>query len=207
MPRPQGGEGAGREVFDTVAVRGYTRRSVRRPRARRGGRVILVLFLLAVVAAAVVLADRNGIISGLFKGFNIHLTGSVNTIDPNYPLVTVGYPSWDYSKEASFDFDGDGTDERLVVIARAERIGTGRDDYAWDDGQPWQVYVAEPEGKITHIYSRWVQIGGLSVYVDDGRIYIVENAGAGFTVYKVTYSGPGKYRVEVQSSFGKDISL
>lgn len=113
---------------------------------------------------------------------------AVNLLDPQYPPMVVG-EGWGYHETAEADLDGDGAREAVSVIARA----TGPEDF--DDGQPWQVYIEEPDGRRTHVYSRWVQLGHLEVYVsdDEGKasLIILEKQGFSLVMYRVYYGGPG----------------
>lgn len=121
----------------------------------------------------------------------------ITLLDPQYPPAGLGEPGWDYSETARADLDGDGAPEEIVVIARVQRLRGGpAGEFAWDDGQPWQVYVVEPDGQRTYVYSRWVQLGRLQVLVGEaaaGRsLLIVEEQGAGLGLYRVNYRGPGE---------------
>ncbi|MCG0239418.1 MAG: hypothetical protein L6E13_09500 [Firmicutes bacterium] len=119
----------------------------------------------------------------------------VNRINPHYPQGVAGQREWGYHQETRADLDGDGAEEKLVVIARVGRPSGGQ-DYSWDDGQPWNVYVEEPDGTRTYVFADWVQLGQLNVGVtDDGDVVILELAGAGWTLYHVDYQGPGKFKM------------
>src|SRR5690606_19634901 len=103
---------------------------------------------------------------------------------------------------ARVDLDGDGREEQIVVLAAVELVRDGGefpgiDDFAWDDGQPWQVYVEEPGGQRTYLFSQFVQLGTVEALVDPdaARIWIVVQTGAGLDVYEVIYEGPGDYQV------------
>ncbi|MBI2873772.1 MAG: hypothetical protein HYY09_01665 [Firmicutes bacterium] len=66
------------------------------------------------------------------------------------------------------DLDRDGVIETLHLVAEVSKLdphlkGLNQDDFIWDDGQPWQVYIEEPTGEQTRIYSRFVQHGWVDV--------------------------------------------
>lgn len=70
----------------------------------------------------------------------------------------------------------------------------------WDDAQVWQVYVEEPGGGRTYVYSRSVQLGHLEVAVtpaegDRARgLIITERTPHALAVYEVSYGGRGDAR-------------
>ena len=122
----------------------------------------------------------------------------LDLVDPAYPQPLPG----DYRRTARVDLDGDGREEQIVVLAAVELVRDGGefpgiDDFAWDDGQPWQVYVEEPGGQRTYLFSQFVQLGTVEALVDPdaARIWIVVQTGAGLDVYEVIYEGPGDYQV------------
>lgn len=85
----------------------------------------------------------------------------------------------------------------MRVTARADWNGQSFD---FDDGQPWQVYVEEADGKRTYLYSRWVQIGTLEVGISEDKgkpsVVILERQGFSFSLYRIHYGGPGVQRAE-----------
>lgn len=116
----------------------------------------------------------------------------VNLVDPRQELITAGAPGWEYRRTLYADLDGDNSVETIEILARVLRAPKGSDDYQWDDGQPWQVYVQDG-GEITHVYARYVQLGRLEVFVTDetpSRLAIAEAQGAGYALYYVEYTGP-----------------
>jgi hypothetical protein len=64
------------------------------------------------------------------------------------------------------DLDGDGVEERVVLTARVE-MHRGRP--AWDDGQPWQVYVESGDGTRAYLYAQRLQLGTLTMRVSRGQ--------------------------------------
>ncbi len=99
-----------------------------------------------------------------------------------------------YQQSADGDLDGDGQLERVVLTARIELIG-GRP--AWDDGQPWQVYVQEADGTLTYLFARYVQLGTLTMRValpESGRgasVILIEHLPDQLSLYEIEYRAPG----------------
>lgn len=123
----------------------------------------------------------------------------VNLLDPRYPAATAGQQGYHYHESAAADLDGDGRAETVHVIARVERTGQPPPgDVAWDDGQPWQVYVEAAGGARTHLYARWVQLGRLRVMIGERGskpvLVILEEGGAGLALYQVTFGGQGQFQ-------------
>lgn len=122
----------------------------------------------------------------------------VDRMDETLPHASIGTPGWDYARVASADLDGDGVIERAVVIAR---VSVKDGEPVWDDWNVWQVYVEEPTGERTYIYSGPVQLGLLEPYLtvpnEYGRraITIVEHAPHSVTLYDVVYDGPNNARL------------
>ena len=65
-------------------------------------------------------------------------------------------------ESATADVIGDSVPERVVLTARVE-MNRGRP--AWDDGQPWQVYVESQDGRRSYLYAQRLQLGTLSLRV------------------------------------------
>lgn len=122
----------------------------------------------------------------------------VSLIDSTYPLAVAGSGGWNFQQSASRDLNADGTPERVVLTARVEMM---RGRPLWDDGQPWLVYVETADGKRTYMYSRYVQLGTLTMRItepDSGtspRIVILEQLPDRLAVYEGEYRGVGQLRV------------
>lgn len=119
-------------------------------------------------------------------------------IDPTLPHAVIGSPGWEYARVASGDLDGDGVEEHAVILARV----TLRDGQpVWDDWNVWQVFVEEPTGERTYVYSGPVQLGMLepSLTEPDGSgrrsFVLVEHTPYAVAMYEVAYEGPGRARL------------
>lgn len=116
-------------------------------------------------------------------------------VDPSHPKGVAGARGWGYHRSASADFDGDGASERVFLIAN---VALRRGRPVWDDAQVWQVYVEEPGGGRTYVYSRSVQLGHLELLVTPAegggarRLVIIERTPHALGVYEVSYRGPGE---------------
>lgn len=86
----------------------------------------------------------------------------VRLIDSTIPPAVAGADGWNFQQSAEADFDGDGVSERVVITARVE-LYRGRP--AWDDGQPWQVYVESTGGVRVYLYGQRLQLGTLTMRV------------------------------------------
>lgn len=169
--------------------RKYSHRRYGRSRPLRW---LVTLALLAVVVLLVKAALPRFLPSG-----RSGVSGpGVNLLDKNQRPVLAGTPGWEYHRSLQTDLDQDGATETIEVIARVARTPGNPNEFAWDDGQPWQVYVQDGS-KVTYVYNRFVQLGQLQVFTTDEskpRIAIAESQGAGYALYAISYSGPGNAR-------------
>lgn len=119
----------------------------------------------------------------------------VDLINPNYPPAVGGEPGWEYHQTLTADLDGDGVDERVSVTTNAFWMPDEK-EFGWDDGHPWHVYVEEPDGTRTYLFSNWVQLGRLDVILDrEGPgLFIVYWRAGGLVIYRATYQGPDQFR-------------
>lgn len=119
-------------------------------------------------------------------------------VDRDIPPAVAGEEGWDYQLSTTADFDGDGQAERAVITARVEMV---RGQPAWDDGQPWQVYVEEADGTRTYIYAQRLQLGPLVMRVtlaeDSGRpaIVLLEHLPDRIRLFEAEYGGPSDVSV------------
>lgn len=119
-------------------------------------------------------------------------TSSVQLIDSTIPPAIAGADGWNYHLSTEADLNGDGQSERVVLTARVE-LYRGRP--AWDDGQPWQVYVESADSSRRYIYAQRLQLGTLAmrVGVGDGAqrasIVLLEQLPHQLGVYESVYFG------------------
>lgn len=127
-------------------------------------------------------------------------------VDPSIAPAVAGTNGWNWQQSAQVDLDGDGKAERVVLTARVE-LRRGRP--AWDDGQPWQVYVEAPGGRRTYLYAQRLQLGTLAMRVSRAEagqpatLVLLEQLPDRLGVYEATYQGPG--RASVTTRFRKDV--
>lgn len=169
------------------------RRHTRRRRQKRipWGWLAWLTLLIALLA----IYFRGGLPYGL-PGSTMSPGRTINLVESSQKPVTAGTPGWEYQRTLKADLNGDASEETIVVLARVSRVPGRTDVYQWDDGQPWQIYVQDGPN-LTHIYSRYVQLGQLNVFITDeqpARVGIAENQGAGYGLYAVTYVRPGQVR-------------
>lgn len=128
---------------------------------------------------------------------------SVQPIDSTITPAVAGEDGWNYHQSAEVDLTGDGLLERVVLTARVE-LYRGRP--AWDDGQPWQVYVESPDGERTYVYAQRLQLGTLTMRVSRGErptVVLLEHLPDRLRVLEATYAGPGA--VSVTAGFERDL--
>lgn len=119
-------------------------------------------------------------------------------IDSAVAPAVAGVDGWEHFLSRETDLDADGASEQVVVMARAALIN-GRP--AWDDGQPWQVYVEEADGERTYLYRRFVQLGtvtmrlGLDEEDQPSTVVLIEHLPDRLQLYELDYRGPGEVHV------------
>jgi hypothetical protein len=122
-------------------------------------------------------------------------------VDSAIPPAVAGAGGWNYQQSAGADLDGDGRAERVVLTAKVE-LYRGRP--AWDDGQPWQVYIEAPDGGRTYVYTQRLQLGTLSMRVGSSEagqgavVVLLEQLPDRISLYEVSYGGPGRVSVAVR---------
>jgi len=124
----------------------------------------------------------------------------VQLIDSAITPAIAGEDGWNYFQTAVADVDGDAQAERVVLTARVELV---RGRPAWDDGQPWQVYVEEPDGQRTYVYAQRLQLGTLTMRLTNSgaatrSIMLLEDLPERLSVYEVLYTGPARVTVETR---------
>lgn len=125
----------------------------------------------------------------------------LDLVAPNIPPGVAGEDGWNFQRSAEADLNGDGQLERVVLTARVE-LYRGR--YAWDDGQPWQVYVEAADGRRTYLYSRRLQLGTLTMRIshsepgEPASIILFEHLPDRLSLYEADYAAPGQATVAVR---------
>ncbi len=133
-------------------------------------------------------------------------TPNVQLIDSALSPAVAGQAGWDYHQGVEVDLTGDGRLERVVLTARVEMV---RGQPAWDDGQPWQVYVEAPGGGRTYLYAQRLQLGTLTMRVGSpdmarwASVILLEELPESLSVYEVSYFGPDSVSVAVR--FRRDL--
>jgi hypothetical protein len=127
-------------------------------------------------------------------------------IDSAIPPAIAGESGWNYQQSAEADLDGDGQLERVVLTARVE-LYRGRP--AWDDGQPWQVYIEAQDGRRTYVFAQRLQLGTLTMRLGSGdssqapSVLLLVHLPDKLSLYEVSYNGPG--RVSIASRFQREL--
>jgi hypothetical protein len=127
-------------------------------------------------------------------------------VDSAIPPAIAGEAGWNYRQAAEVDLTGDGQPERVVLTARVE-LYRGRP--AWDDGQPWQVYIEAADSTRTYIYAQRLQLGTLTMRVgrsepgQPATVVLLEHLPDRLSLYEVSYPLPG--RVSVAVRFQRDV--
>lgn len=120
--------------------------------------------------------------------------GVVQPIDASIAPAVAGEDGWNYQEVATADVTGDSVPERVVLTARVE-LYRGRP--AWDDGQPWQVYVESRDGRRTYLYAQRLQLGTLTMRVSAGdsvvrpSIVLIEHVPERLRLLEVHDTGSG----------------
>jgi hypothetical protein len=115
-------------------------------------------------------------------------------VDSSIPPAIAGEEGWNYHQSADVDLTNDGRPERVVLTARVE-LYRGRP--AWDDGQPWQVYIESPDGGRTYVYAQRLQLGTLTMRVSRGEqglpssIVLLEQLPSLMSVYEAWFTPDG----------------
>lgn len=125
---------------------------------------------------------------------------SVQLVDSTISPAVAGEEGWHYQQSADVDLTGDGNLEHVVLTARVEMY---RGRPAWDDGQPWQVYVESQDGTRTYVYAQRLQLGTLTMRVSRGEVnpptvVLLEHLPDRLRVLEAAYTGPGLVSVSVE---------
>ena len=150
---------------------------------------------LLVGACAVDARPPQAADSVTVAGTDTVVAPAVELVDSTIPPAVAGAEGWNYQQSARADLDGDGQAERVVLTAKVE-LYRGRP--AWDDGQPWQVYIETADGRRTYVYGQRLQLGTLTMRVAQrdsaqaATVVLLEQLPDRMSVYEVSYSGPGR---------------
>lgn len=122
----------------------------------------------------------------------------INLINPSYPPAVAGDEGWVYHKSLTGDLDGDGRPEKISMTTNAEWL-PDQQEFAWDDGHPWHVYVEEENGSRTHLFSNWVQLGKLDLVLDEASrdLFIIYSRPDSLAIYRVRYETTGRTEARV----------
>ncbi|MGE5674383.1 MAG: hypothetical protein ACM3XM_10910 [Mycobacterium leprae] len=116
-----------------------------------------------------------------------------NLVNANYPKAILGQDGWQYAKIGTADLDGDGKDEKVVLLGNVQG-SESKGGWMWDDGHAWSVYIEEADGTRTYVYTGWVQMGVLQGSIIEGlngkADLLLWADGNGILLYRITYSGP-----------------
>lgn len=119
---------------------------------------------------------------------------ALQLIDSTIPAAIAGEGGWNYQRSASVDLRGDGLPERVVLTARVELV---RGRPAWDDGQPWQVYVETSDHARTYLYAQRLQLGSIDMRVtrgdtsQQGTVLLIEHLPERLRILEVVDTGSG----------------
>lgn len=128
-------------------------------------------------------------------------------IQSRVPPAVAGDAGWAYQQQVVADIDGDGGDETVVLISDVTLGASGQP--LWEDGHRWQVYVREPDGRITRLYARFLPNGQLTadlVVPPSGSmigIVLLEHTPHRIGVYEYRYRGPTN--VDVYRRLDRDV--
>jgi len=101
--------------------------------------------------------------------------------------------SWNEVASYTGDLDGDGTDEKIMLVTSADRDRDG--DFLWNDGQNWALYIDDREEDYL-LFNQYLSAGYpyfeiSDYYMKDGaepKINITVSTGSGFSVLNYGFS-------------------
>lgn len=144
--------------------------------------------------------------SGPAADSGVRAAPSVRLVDSTIPPAVAGQEGWNYQQTAEADLNGDGDPERIVLTARVELV---RGRPAWDDGQPWQVYLESSGGVRTYVYAQRLQLGALEMRVTrsgpgaPATVLLLEHLPDRLRLFEVSSTGPGA--AAVTELFARDL--
>jgi hypothetical protein len=131
---------------------------------------------------------------------------SVVLVDSTIPPAVAGEAGWNYQQTTDADLNGDGQPEHIVLTAQVEMY---RGRPAWDDGQPWQVYIQAPDSSRTYVFAQRLQLGTLTMRLGVGdagtppTVILLVHLPDKLSLYEASYLGPG--RVSIVPRFQRDL--
>ena len=135
----------------------------------------------------------------LFSVYSQVVTGpeslQINLVSPSQPAAVESPNAWQYKRMMSYDLNGDGTKENIVILANIVVSSDGKE--SWDDGQAWEVRIEETDKTVTRVYAQYIQLGLLKGYItmEQGRagIFLLEETAGGFKGFEIQYIGHGRF--------------
>ena len=130
----------------------------------------------------------------------------VGLVESTIPPAVAGEAGWHYQQSSETDLDGDGQPERVVLTAQVE-LYRGRP--AWDDGQPWQVYIESKDTSRTYVFAQRLQLGTLTMRLSRSEagtpatIVLLVHRPDKLSIYEASYRGPGQ--ISVVPRFERDL--
>ena len=151
---------------------------------------IKLLFVLALVVLAVSGCNKNTDVTE-----NPVTEPGIESKAEVIKATEISADVLDRNEVASFtgDLDGDGADERVVLVTSADRDNDG--EFLWNDGQNWALYVDDREEDYL-LFNQYLSAGYpyfevSDYYTENGaepKIKIIVSTGAGFSVTSYGFS-------------------
>jgi hypothetical protein len=120
-------------------------------------------------------------------------------VDLSLPAAVDSTIRWQYRESTKYDLDGDGIQEKIVILANVGKSSSG--ELTWDDGQPWEVRIEEADGTTTRVFAQSVQLGKVQGYIThrDGHttLYLLEQTTSILQGFEISYFGPNKVKSRV----------
>jgi hypothetical protein len=129
----------------------------------------------------------------------IQVSADTSLVDLSLPAAVDSTNRWQYRESTTYDLNGDGIEEKVVILANVQKSSSG--NIAWDDGQPWEVRIEEPDGTRTRVFAQSVQAGTVQGYIthQDGHptLFLLEQTTSLLQGFEITYFGPNKIKSRV----------
>lgn len=126
-----------------------------------------------------------------------HCREPVNLVQTtvHYPLATANDTDWEVQGRLRADLNRNGTEETVYILFKAQGHG--------DEG-PWQVYIEDKDGNITHVFARYLNHQQVNVFTGatpdntDGdwtQLFLLNSGTVSIGLYEIIYRGPNDYSV------------